>query len=69
MKMYEVTIKDFSDNTIHIVKCDDIALNNLGIYNHIDYEIVEVIEIAIKKQSIFSKLFSKKAWQITKSMV
>jgi hypothetical protein len=44
-KMYAVVVKWYDTNEITLIKYDSVGLNNFGMYEYIDYEIIDVMEI------------------------
>lgn len=57
-RMYEVTIHYFNEDKIVTDRYDEIAINVLGQYNNIYYEIIKIVEIIDTKS--FLKRFLKK---------
>ena len=56
--MYEVTIHYFNEDKTITDRFDEMALNVLGEYNHIYYDIVKIVQV-IDTKTFLQKLLKK----------
>lgn len=57
-RMYEVTIHYFNEDKTITDRYDEIAINVLGQYNNVYYEIIKIVEV-IDTKSFLKRLLKK----------